>query len=74
MQWVRACSWMLIRFLTRFRYSKAEIDAHEAWVCRLVQDSKTGMSAVGAVREIIEGLTRIIEPHLKHRPCTIIRR
>jgi hypothetical protein len=48
----------------QFVYSKAEIDALEAWVCRLVQDSKAGMSAVGAVREIIEGLTRIIEPQL----------
>ena len=56
---------LLLNFeIMQFVYSKAEIDALEAWVCRLVQDSKAGMSAVGAVREIIEGLTRIIEPQL----------
>jgi len=56
---------LLLNFeIMQFVYSKTEIDALEAWVCRLVQDSKAGMSAVGAVREIIEGLTRIIEPQL----------
>ena len=56
---------LLLNFeIMQFVYGKAEIDALEAWVCRLVQDSKAGMSAVGAVREIIEGLTRIIEPQL----------
>ena len=56
---------LLLNFeIMQFVYSKAEIGELEAWVCRLVQDSKTGMSAVGAVREIIEGLTRVIEPQL----------
>ena len=56
---------LLLNFeIMQFVYSKAEIDALEAWVCRLVQDSKAGMPAVGAMREIIEGLTRIIEPQL----------
>jgi cardiolipin synthase len=56
---------LLLNFeIMQFVYSKAEIDAIEAWLCRLVQDSKTGMSAVGAVREIIEGLTRVVEPLL----------
>ena len=56
---------LLVNFeIMQFVYSRTEIDALEAWVCRLVQDSKTGTSAVGAVREIIEGLTRVIEPQL----------
>jgi len=56
---------LLLNFeIMQFVYSKAEIDALEAWVCRLVQDSKAGMSAVGAMREIIENLTRVVEPQL----------
>jgi cardiolipin synthase len=57
-------SLMLNFEIMQFVYSKTEIDALEAWVCRLVQDSKTGIPIVGAVREIIEGLTRVIEPQL----------
>ncbi|MGZ4829185.1 MAG: cardiolipin synthase, partial [Candidatus Angelobacter sp.] len=56
---------LLLNFeIMQFVYSKAEIDALDAWVCRLVEDSKTGMPAVGATREIVEGLTRVIEPLL----------
>ncbi|MGA2035394.1 MAG: phospholipase D-like domain-containing protein [Thermoguttaceae bacterium] len=56
---------LLLNFeIMQFVYSKAEIDALEAWVCRLVQDSKAGMSALGAMREIIENLTRVVEPQL----------
>ena len=57
-------SLMLNFEIMQFVYSKTEIDALEAWVRRLVQNSKTGIPIVGAVREIIEGLTRVIEPQL----------
>jgi cardiolipin synthase len=56
---------LLLNFeIMQFVYSKAEIDALEAWMCRLVHDSKTGMPAVGPVWEVIEGLTRVVEPQL----------
>ena len=56
---------LLLNFeIMQFVYSKAEIDALEACVCRLAQDWKAGMSAVGAMRGTIEGVTRFIEPQL----------
>lgn len=56
---------LLLNFeIMQLVYSRAEIAAIEQWVCGLVQDSKTGMPAVGATREVVEGLTRVIEPLL----------
>lgn len=45
-------------------YSRPEIDALGQWVCGLMRDSKTGMAPIGAVREMVEGLTRLVEPLL----------
>jgi cardiolipin synthase len=56
---------LLLNFeIMQFVYSQAEIAACEQWVLRLVRESKAGMSAAGVVRELIEGITRLVEPLL----------
>ncbi len=56
---------LLLNFeIMQFVYSQAEIAACEQWALRLVQQSKAGMSAAGVVRELVEGLTRLVEPLL----------
>jgi cardiolipin synthase len=56
---------LLLNFeVMQFVYSAAEIEALQDWVSGLVKDSKTGMPAVGAVRQIVEWLTRLVQPQL----------
>jgi cardiolipin synthase len=56
---------LLLNFeIMQFVYSPAEIVACEQWVQGLVRESKAGMSAAGVVRELIEGITRLVEPLL----------
>jgi cardiolipin synthase len=56
---------LLLNFeIMQFVYSPPEIAACEQWFLRLVQQSKSGMSAAGVVRELVEGITRLVEPLL----------
>jgi cardiolipin synthase len=57
-------SLMLNYEIMQFVYSRAEIDAMEAWMRQLTQDATTGMPEAGAVQQMVEGLTRIVEPQL----------
>jgi len=47
-----------------FVYSKPEIQATEAWVEQLAKDTRIGVEDVGAFRDIIEGVVRMIAPLL----------
>jgi cardiolipin synthase A/B len=56
---------LLLNFeIMQFVYSRAEIDALDQWAAELTRNSTVGMPAVGALREIVEGLLRVIEPQL----------
>jgi cardiolipin synthase len=56
---------LLLNFeIMQFVYSQSEIAACEQWVLRLIRESKSGMSPAGVVRELIEGITRLVEPLL----------
>jgi cardiolipin synthase len=56
---------LLLNFeIMQFAYSQAEIAACEYWVLALLRESKSGMSKAGVIRELIEGLTRLVEPLL----------
>jgi cardiolipin synthase len=56
---------LLLNFeIMQFVYSQPEIAACEQWFLRLVEQSESGIAAAGVARQLVEGLTRLIEPLL----------